>query len=259
VRPDPSSPGPGRRLDHRAEHSRDAAGRGLCAEHSRVIALMRVLMVHDEPIVAGYGAEAYVRRLIDGLRATGDEVDVIDGEIRHTGVGRVRDVWDPAARTLVARRAQRFQPDVIHFHNIARELSPSVLTAAPDVPAVMTVHDFRLLGAHEHARFSARGRMERVVGRRVRTAAAKRLAATVGVSERVSDSLRRNGFRNVATVRVPAAEPVTTPISVATCRDVAVVARLARDKGVDVAIEAFRIATQSDTSERRLLIAGDGP
>jgi glycosyltransferase involved in cell wall biosynthesis len=220
---------------------------------------MRVLLVHDEPIDGGYGAEAYVRRLVDGLRAAGDEVDLIAGEIRHTGVDRVRDVWDPAARKLVAQRSEQLRPDVIHFHNIARELSASVLTATSAVPAVMTVHDFRLLGANEHSRFSPRGRIERLVSRAVRQAAADRVAATIGVSERVSDALRHNGFRNVSTVRVPAMEPAETPTPVANCRDVAVVARLARDKGVDIAIEAFGISAQSDTTGRRLLIAGDGP
>jgi glycosyltransferase involved in cell wall biosynthesis len=220
---------------------------------------MRVLVMHDESIVGGYGAEAYVRRLVGGLRAARDEVDVIAGEIRHTGVGRVKDVWDPAARKLVAQRAERFRPDVIHFHNIARELSASVLRAAPDIPAVMTVHDFRLLGAHEHSAFSPRGRMERLVSRAVRKAAADRVVATTGVSERVSNALRRNGFPNVTTVRVPVTEPAKTPTDITKCGDVAVVARLSRDKGVDVAIEAFRLATQSDTTSRRLLIAGDGP
>jgi glycosyltransferase involved in cell wall biosynthesis len=220
---------------------------------------MRVLMVHDEPVVGGYGAEAYVRRLVGGLRAAGDEVDVIAGEIRHTGVGRVRDVWDPHARKLVAQRSEHFRPAVLHFHNIARELSASVLSARPAVPAVMTVHDFRLLGANEHSRFSPRGQIERFVSRAVRKAASDRVAATIGVSERVSDALRRNGFRNVTTVRVPAVEPNQTPTDLTNCRDVAVVARLARDKGVDVAIEAFRIATQADSTGRRLLIAGDGP
>ena len=37
---------------------------------------MRVLVVHDEPLEGGYGAEAYVRRLVGGLRDAGDVVDV---------------------------------------------------------------------------------------------------------------------------------------------------------------------------------------
>jgi glycosyltransferase involved in cell wall biosynthesis len=43
------------------------------------------------------------------------------------------------------------------------------------------------------------------------------------------------------------------------CRDVAVVARLTRDKGVDLAIRAFNDATDENPDGRRILIAGDGP
>jgi glycosyltransferase involved in cell wall biosynthesis len=220
---------------------------------------MRVLLVHDEALDGGYGAESYVRRLLGGLRAAGDEVEVLAGEVRHTGVGRLRDGWDPAARDLVDRCAERFRPEVIHFHNIARELSPSVLDAAPRIPAVMTVHDFRLLGAHEHGRFTARGRVERLVARQIRRRAIRRLRATIGVSDRLSERLRSAGFPAVSTVRVPVVAPASSPQPVGDCRDVAVVARLTRDKGADVAIEAFAAATAGRPAGRRILVAGDGP
>jgi glycosyltransferase involved in cell wall biosynthesis len=220
---------------------------------------MRVLMVHDEPIDSGYGAESYVRRLVNGLRATGDDVEVVAGEVRHTGARRVRDLWDPAARDLIEQRVTTFAADVIHFHNIARELSPSVLAAGREVPAVMTVHDFRLLGAHEHRRFTARGAAERLAAGRVRRRAISRLGATIGVSDRVSDRLRAADFPTVSTVRVPAEAPSTPPRPVVTCRDVAVIARLTRDKGVDVAIGAFAAATDHRPNGRRMLVAGDGP
>ena len=124
---------------------------------------MRILVVHDEPIERGYGAEAYVRRLVAGLRAAGDTVEVMAGERRHNGAAKLLDLWDPVARRMVTDRAKEFRPDVIHHHNIARELSASVLTAVPGVPAVMTVHDQRILGAREHLTRSARGIAE-VIG-----------------------------------------------------------------------------------------------
>ncbi|MBV9871785.1 MAG: glycosyltransferase family 4 protein [Frankiaceae bacterium] len=217
---------------------------------------MRVLMVHDEPIDGGYGAESYIRRLVDGLRAAGDAVEVVAGQIRHRGVGRCLDLWDPAARRLINDHATRFGPDVVHFHNIARELSGSVLSAARGVPKVMTVHDFRLIGGLEHHEFTPRGISERMSAAVVRRTAVRRLAATMGVSEPVSEALRAADFPAVATVRVPAQAPATPPKAVTECHDVAVVARLAPDKGVDVAIEGFEIAA---VGKSRLLIAGDGP
>jgi glycosyltransferase involved in cell wall biosynthesis len=217
---------------------------------------MRVLMVHDEPIDGGYGAETYLRRLIDGLRADGDEVEVVAGEIMHRGLGRFLDLWDPGARQLVNAHAKRFGPDVVHFHNIARELSGSVLSAVPGVPKVMTVHDFRLLGGHEHPAATPRGVSERVAARAVRRAAMRHLTATMGVSEPVTAALIAAGFPNPTTVRVPVRPPATPPTPVTECHDVVLVARLAPDKGVDVAIEGFEIA---DVEGSRLLIAGDGP
>lgn len=219
---------------------------------------MRVLLIHDEPIDGGYGAEAYVRRLVGGLRAAGDEVEVVAGEVRHEGASRLRDLWDPAARRLICKRSGRFSPDVVHHHNIARELSASVLTATPGVPAVMTVHDLRLLGAREHAARTPRGVAELLTTSVVRRTARRRLAATIAVSDRVGVELRRRGFPRVSTVPVPVAPPLHPPRPVAKCRDVAMLARLAPDKGVDVAIAAFANVV-ADGGDGRLLIAGDGP
>jgi glycosyltransferase involved in cell wall biosynthesis len=216
-------------------------------------------MVHDQPLEDGYGAEAYVRRLVGGLRSAGDDVDVLAGRRIHRGAGKLLDVWDPAAARLVADHARVFRPDVLHFHNLARELSASVLTAAAGVPAVMTVHDFRLLGAHEHNGLSARGRVERVVAGQVRRLAKRRLQATVGVSEPVSDALRHNGFPAVTTVPVPAAAPAVVSVPAAQCRDVAVIARLTKDKGVGLALDAFDAATADSPAGDRIIVAGDGP
>jgi glycosyltransferase involved in cell wall biosynthesis len=51
-----------------------------------------------------------------------------------------------AARSMQAV-IDRFKPDVVHMHNIYHQLSPSILKplAAAGIPAVMTVHDFKLV------------------------------------------------------------------------------------------------------------------
>lgn len=217
-----------------------------------------MLVVHDEPIETGYGAEAYVRRLVDGLRDTGDTVAVMAGERRHRGAAKVFDVWDPVARRAVAERVRQFQPDVLHHHNIARELSASVLAAAPGVPAVMTLHDRRLFGAREHTIGTPHRIVEAAGAAAVLRAARRRLTATIGVSDAVSDLARAAGLPAVATVPVPASEPVGVLVPAAQCRDVLVVARLAPDKGIDVVIDAFA-AVADAVGGSRLLIAGDGP
>ncbi|HVT21869.1 MAG TPA: glycosyltransferase family 4 protein [Mycobacteriales bacterium] len=219
---------------------------------------MKVLIVHDEPVGEGYGAEAYVRRLVEGLRAAGDTVEVMAGERRHRGFGKVFDLADPVARRMLADRAKQFAPDVVHHHNIARELSASVLGATPGVPLVMTLHDRRLFGAREHPLGSPRRLVEATGAARVLRAARRRLTATIGVSDAVSDLARAAGLPSVSTVPVPAADPVGVLVPAAQCHDVVVVARLAADKGVDVVIDAFA-AVAAQTGTCRLLIAGDGP
>lgn len=215
-------------------------------------------MVHDESLDSGYGAESYIRRLVVGLRGAGDEVEVLAGERRHHGAGKLLDPWDPMARRLVAERAAKFAPDVIHHHNIGRELSASVLTAAPRIPAVMTVHDQRILGAREHPARSIRGIAEVVGAEAVSRIARRRLAATMAVSDRLAALLTAAGFPDVTTVGVPAVDPVEKLRPAEQCRDIAVIARLAPDKGIDHVIDAFT-ALGADAKGARLLIAGDGP
>jgi glycosyltransferase involved in cell wall biosynthesis len=218
---------------------------------------LRVLLVHDEPLDGGYGAEAYVRRLATGLRDAGDSVDVLAGERRHRGAAKALDIWDPAARRLVATRARWFGADIVHHHNISRELSASVLGAA-GVPEVMTIHDRRLFGAREHSLVSPRRAVEAIGAATVLRAARRRLDATMGVSDAVSQLARDAGLPSVSTVPVPVPEPVGVVVPAAQCRDVLVAARLAPDKGVDVVIDAFARLGEAAVG-CRLLIAGAGP
>jgi glycosyltransferase involved in cell wall biosynthesis len=219
---------------------------------------VKVLVVHDEPIDAGYGAEAYVRRLVTGLVAAGDQVELIAGEHRHHGLTKLFDPWDPTAWRMVTERAHRFGPDVIHHHNIARELSASVLTAAPTIPAVMTVHDQRMVGAREHAPLSPRGIAESIGSAVLLRTACRHLAATIAVSDRVAGLLQAAGLPDVITIPVPISEPVGPARPAESCRDVAVIGRLAPDKGVDLVIDAFALLGDASRTSR-LVIAGDGP
>lgn len=218
---------------------------------------MRVLLVNDRPLDGGWGAENYVRRLADGLRARGDIVDVFAGEVVHRGAAKALDLWDPRARRLLTRRAAEFRPDVIHHHNVLRELSPSVLGAPAQVPAVLTVHDLRLAGGLDHAPRDPRAFAAVAKSRLDRWVARRRVAAVLAVSEPVAEALTAAGFAGVQVVRVPAEPPATSPTDIGSCTDVVFAGRLGPDKGVDVLIDAF--AQLADGHPRSsLLIAGDG-
>ncbi len=57
-----------------------------------------------------------------------------------------RMVWSTSARRGIARTIDDFRPDVVHFHNIYHQLSPSILGAAArrQCATVLTLHDYKL-------------------------------------------------------------------------------------------------------------------
>jgi glycosyltransferase involved in cell wall biosynthesis len=59
----------------------------------------------------------------------------------------IQVVYSPAARQAFARALARHRPDVVHLHNFAHHLSPSILDeiGKTGTPAVQTLHDFKLL------------------------------------------------------------------------------------------------------------------
>jgi glycosyltransferase involved in cell wall biosynthesis len=217
---------------------------------------MRILFVNDLPLGAGWGAEIYAARLIEGLRKTGEETSLFAGEVIHGGAGRLLDVWDPFARRALARVAARMRPDVVHHHNIVRELSTSVLGVPRGVPTVLTVHDFRLFGVADD-RTRARVAVSRLKGVLDTRVARRRVHVAVAVSERIAERLLAAGFGDVEHVPVFAPTPTAEPLPLSGTADVVFAGRLSRDKGAHVAVEAFgRIAERHPTA--RLLIAGDG-
>jgi glycosyltransferase involved in cell wall biosynthesis len=220
---------------------------------------LRILHVNDRPIGERGGAEVNLARLVDAQTAAGDEPLTWGGEVEHTGVGRLLDLWDPRARRQLRRRVAEQRPDVVHLHNVVRELSPSVLGAAGAVPVVMTVHDLRVLGGGEHHWPDPRAVADRwVLAPLTRHQSRRHLAAAIAVSEVVADAVRAMGVQRVVSVPVPAPPPAVPPHPVEDCWDVVFAATLAPDKGAQVLLEAFgRIAERHPRA--RLVLAGDGP
>jgi glycosyltransferase involved in cell wall biosynthesis len=224
---------------------------------------MRILLVNDYAPGPGGGAEVHVGRLADALRAAGHEVELFAGVVRHEGLGRALDAWDPRARSMLRSAAGRFRPDVVHYHNIARELSPSVLGAVQRTARVLTVHDPRLLGRPEGPTGEP---VDAFVPRILKLGSAAALRALVlrhvhtaiALTEAMAGRLRDAGFRDVEVVPnfAPPGPAAETPPSAS--GDVLYAGYLSTRKGCANLIEAFsRVAAGRPGST--LVFAGDGP
>ena len=224
---------------------------------------MRVLLVNDRAPGPGSGVEMHVARVARALEAAGDEVEVFAGEVVHHGLSKVLDVWDPTARRKLAARARGFRPDVVHHHNVVRELSVSVLGVPSSAAHVLTVHDYRLVQAHEGSEGSqgssisypmlwaksAKGVLDRAIVRR-------RIDVVVAVSQALGERLDAARLPRVTTVENFAEpEPCWTPPS---GHDLLVAGRLSEEKGLDVLIEAFASVVRTGTPGL-LRLAGTGP
>ncbi|MHB1710622.1 MAG: glycosyltransferase family 4 protein [Acidimicrobiales bacterium] len=205
------------------------------------------------------GAEVYLSRLVASQRAAGHHAAVFAGEIVKRGPRRLLDLWDPAARRGLMRRIEKERPDVVHLHNVVRELSPSVFGASHPVPVVSTVHDLRSFGVPEHHFPDPRAVVDRsVLGPMARHLLRRRGVALIAVSESVAEKVRSYGFREVVVVPVPVMPPMLPTERPESCCDVVFCGRLSVDKGAAVLLDAFA-AVVDRHREARLVIVGEGP
>jgi glycosyltransferase involved in cell wall biosynthesis len=213
---------------------------------------VRILHVNDYPPGDGYGgAELYLQRLLAAQRLAGQEVDVLSGSPR-SGARRALDLWDPSGLRRLRERVQVFRPDVVHVHNVVRELSPAVLGDA-GVPTVLTVHDLRAFSGSEHHLPDPRAVAGWVVNPLLRRMA-RRLRAVVTVSDAAAAVLREAGLPGVQAIPVPIPPPLAPLLPVEECTDVLFAGRLSEDKGIRVLLSAFERVGRG-----RLVIAGYGP
>lgn len=218
---------------------------------------MRVLLVNDHPPGPTGGAEVHVGRLADALGAAGCRVETFFALRPHTGWRRVLDLWDPSARRAMRQVVRSFAPDVVHYHNVTNELSTSVLGTG--VPAVLTVHDPRILGRRfgmdEGAPWWAPAPLLRSAKDRLaRTRLRRGVDATIVPNATLADDARRAGFPGVHHVEnltpvIPSGPPGS---------EVLFVGGLSPHKGPQVLLDAWReVGPRCPGSVLR--IVGDGP
>lgn len=131
---------------------------------------MRILHVNKFLYRRG-GAEAYMLDIAEFQRSAGHEVELFGMQHEEnpplpladtfpsyaefeppppSAVGKARlmarMVHSAEAERGLRTALRRFRPDVVHMHNIYHQLSPSVVraTKGEGVPAVMTLHDYKL-------------------------------------------------------------------------------------------------------------------
>ncbi len=268
---------------------------------------MRVLHVNKFLYRRG-GAEAYMLDLAELQRARGDEVELFGmrapenppcrferhfpshveldppppslGE-RARVVGRM--IWSRSAARGMREVLAVFRPDLVHLHNVYHQLSPSILQPLREagVPAVMTLHDYKL--ACPTYRFLDHGRVcEACVPRRFWNAPLRRcnrgsLTASAVVAVELGLHTLLGAYEPVHRFVCPSrflgekmraarvfperlrVVPNFVPVASVPPRDapgegVLYVGRLSPEKGVDVLIEAA-----ARRPGLRVEIAGDGP
>lgn len=200
----------------------------------------RILIVYDHAPAPGSGAEVHLAQLADGLRAEGHEVRFFVGTHRHTGVGKLLDIWNPLARRSLRLEAETFRPDIVHYHNVTGELSGSVFGTVPEAARVLTVHDPRIAKAGLERRLALR-----------------HIDVTIALTRALGLALRSAGFRAVQAVPnfAPPGPDPSTPASAGS--DVLFAGRLAAANGCTELIEAFaRVARRH--SKSHLVFLGDG-
>ena len=188
----------------------------------RVLVTTSLYPTPQAPKVVG-GAEIFVRRLVEGFVASGDDVEVIraasapdqqiescdDVDIYSEPVSNiylpfteqhsapVRGIWHAVedwrrSTKLVADRIKAFKPDVLHSNNLSG-LTTAVWKAASDhgVPIVHTLHDYYLTcprcSRYSHGRTCTHTCFSCKILTVSRRTATRQLSAIVGVSQRILD------------------------------------------------------------------------
>lgn len=271
---------------------------------------MRVLQVNKFYDPRG-GTERVLFDLEDGLRERGHEVavfacrhpdnrpsvwsdyfaadrDYAGGSWRQRISHAAGTLYDGAARARFARILDAFAPDVVHFHNIYHQLSPSLLDEVAEraLPSVMTLHDYKLVcpvyrlyregapctkcvgtrwpgwvGVHRCSRGSTAESWLLAVEstfHRQRRSYERAIARFLCPSAFLAERMREGGLppsRLVVLRNAPRHRPaVASPELRDAVPTLLYAGRLSEEKGVDLLVEAARAVPAV-----QLRIAGDGP
>jgi glycosyltransferase involved in cell wall biosynthesis len=265
---------------------------------------MRILQVNKYFYLRG-GSERYFFNVSDLLRRKGHEVyhfsmthprnepsaqaeyfvDHVDlnapmnlGD--RVGAG-LRILYSAEAKRRMQRLIDDVKPDVIHLHNITRQLSPSILDAARNrgVPSVQTMHDVSLV-CPAHSFFVNGGPCEACAGGSYYHAASKRcidgrvsssvlgafeaylhswlglyrkISTLIAPSEAIGEKVSTLGWAKDKVVHLPYFIPLGPDYTSENEGYVLYSGRIAREKGLGMVLDAA-----AELEGVRFVVAGEG-
>lgn len=254
---------------------------------------MRVLVVHNRYRSAIPSGE---NRVVDqecALLIEGGH-DVIRHEVSSDSIAQeslvrratlpARVVWSGAARRALADLIRAERPDVVHLHNTFPLLSPSVAAACRDagVPAVMTLHNFRMVcangllmrdgvpchscvgrapmpairhGCYRDSRIATVPIAASIALQRVLKTFPTSVTTFFAPSRFVADLMIQAGLPAEKMIVKPHVVPRPTVHRAGAGEDFIFIGRLAPEKGIDLLLAAWAAGSWA----RSLVIAGDGP
>jgi glycosyltransferase involved in cell wall biosynthesis len=107
---------------------------------------MKILLVNDIAAKFG-GTEEHIYGLKDLLTLNGHVVEVFGPAKFDTKISKLTRLYNPLMYIKCVQKIRSFKPDIVHCHNLSRNISPSPLHAARKckTPIVMTIHDYHLI------------------------------------------------------------------------------------------------------------------
>ena len=116
---------------------------------------MKILIMHNSYKQRG-GEDTVVANETELLSTAGHKVfnlNVSNDSIKGLGAeitAAVNSIYSLRSRSLTEEALGKYKPDIVHVHNFFPLLSPSIFYACKsrNVPAVMTLHNFRLFCAN---------------------------------------------------------------------------------------------------------------
>ena len=250
---------------------------------------MKVLMVHNRYQIAG-GEDSVVAAEVGLLRAHGHSVVMhwADNDAIQGVASKVRAAlsatYSAAARRALARVIASERPDVVHVHNFFPSLSPSIYDACADarVPVVQTLHNYRTIcpgallmrdqkvcelcvtgspyqavryGCYRDSKLGSLAVAHMVATHRRKGTWSRKIQRVIALTEFAKAKYSEAGFdpSRIAVKPNFMADPIDGDALGAHDEGALFVGRISREKGVEIAVEAWR------QQGLPLRIAGDGP